>query len=87
MRVSLFGLAPRGVYPATPVASCAVRSYHTFSPLPVFTDLGGIFSAALSVDSRRPDVIWLSTLWSPDFPPPQGPRSSGQLNLYFSLTL
>ncbi len=32
--VPLFGLAPDGVYPATPVASSAVRSYRTISPLP-----------------------------------------------------
>ena len=30
----LFGLAPDGVYPATSVASGAVRSYRTISPLP-----------------------------------------------------
>ena len=30
----LFGLAPGGVYPATTVASRAVRSYRTISPLP-----------------------------------------------------
>jgi len=30
----LFGLAPGGVYPATTVTSCAVRSYRTISPLP-----------------------------------------------------
>src|SRR5262249_38636850 len=30
----LFGLAPRGVYPAIPVTRDAVRSYRTFSPLP-----------------------------------------------------
>jgi hypothetical protein len=30
----LFGLAPSGVCPATAVASRAVRSYRTFSPLP-----------------------------------------------------
>jgi len=30
----LFGLAPGGVYPATDVATGAVRSYRTFSPLP-----------------------------------------------------
>ena len=30
----IFGLAPAGVYPATPVARRAVRSYRTFSPLP-----------------------------------------------------
>ncbi len=30
----LFGLAPRGVYPATSIARGAVRSYRTISPLP-----------------------------------------------------
>jgi len=30
----LFGLAPCGVFPATPVTRGAVRSYRTFSPLP-----------------------------------------------------
>ncbi len=52
------------------VTSCAVRSYHTFSPLPqlVKPNYGGLFSAALSVGLRPPDVIWRSTLWSPDFP-------------------
>ncbi len=32
--VPLFGLAPGGVYPATPVTRRAVRSYRTISPLP-----------------------------------------------------
>jgi hypothetical protein len=31
----LFGLAPRGVCPAGRIAPSAVRSYRTFSPLPV----------------------------------------------------
>ncbi len=31
----LFGLAPSGVFPATPVARRAVRSYRTISPLPI----------------------------------------------------
>jgi len=30
----LFGLAPSGVYLAAYVATCAVRSYRTISPLP-----------------------------------------------------
>jgi len=34
--VFLFGLAPSGVYLATPVTSSAVRSYRTLSPLPGF---------------------------------------------------
>jgi len=33
-RPSLLGLAPGGVYPATPVTGGAVRSYRTLSPLP-----------------------------------------------------
>ena len=32
---SLFGLAPCGVYPATAITGCAVRSYRTISPLPL----------------------------------------------------
>src|SRR5258708_35418806 len=34
--ISLFGLAPCGVLPAIRVATDAVRSYRTFSPLPTF---------------------------------------------------
>ena len=30
----LFGLAPRGVYPASRITPAAVRFYRTFSPLP-----------------------------------------------------
>ena len=66
----LFGLAPSGVCPATCVTTGAVRSYRTISTLPVPKDLGGIFSVALSIGSRRPGVTWHSTLWSPDFPLP-----------------
>ena len=66
----LFGLAPSGVFPATPVASRAVRSYRTISPLPTcLSARGGIFSVALSVGFRLPGVTWHSALWSPDFPP------------------
>jgi len=67
----LFGLAPGGVCPAVRVTTNAVRSYRTFSPLPTRhpeVSVGGIFSVALSVDSRRPVVIWHPALWSPDFP-------------------
>ena len=49
---TLFGLAPCGVLPATGVAAGAVRSYRTFSPLPLDSALthlarGGIFSVPL----------------------------------------
>ncbi len=54
----LFGLASGGVYRAAPVASRAVRSYRTFSPLPVLANVGGLFSVALSVGLRRPGVTW-----------------------------
>ena len=48
------------------ITTKAVRSYRTISPLP--TNVGGLFSAALSVGSRPPGVTWHFTLWSPDFP-------------------
>ena len=51
------------------VASNAVRSYRTLSPLPALTRLGGLLSAALVVGSRRPGITWHPALWSPDFPP------------------
>ena len=57
------------------VATDAVRSYRTLSPLPALTNiaarycLGGLLSAALSVGSRPPGVTWRLVLWSPDFPP------------------
>src|SRR5580704_7387161 len=56
---SLFGLAPGGVCRAAGVAAGAVRSYRTVSPLPRqnTTHRGGLFSVALSLDSRPPDVI------------------------------
>ena len=61
---SLFGLAPGGVCPAACVAAGAVRSYRTFSPLPLGRSSayagcrgGGLFSVALSLGSRPPDVI------------------------------
>ncbi len=63
----LFGLAPGGVYPATDVATSAVRSYRTISPLPS-EKLGGIFSVALSVGLRPPGITWHLARWSPDFP-------------------
>ena len=57
------------------VATRAVRSYRTFSPLParLVIDkwrLGGMFSVALSMDSCPPGVTWRPARWSPDFPPP-----------------
>ena len=42
---------------------------HHFNLTGIRRCLGGILSVALSVGSRRPDVIWHLTQWSPDFPP------------------
>ena len=66
--LSLFGLAPGGVCRAACVAAGAVRSYRTVSPLPRSPltcsasrgdgqARGGLFSVALSLGSRPPDVI------------------------------
>ena len=53
------------------VATRAVRSYRTISPLPAACKqtAGGIFSVALSVGSRLPGVTWHPARRSPDFPP------------------
>ncbi len=50
-RSPLFGLAPGGVCPAASVASRAVRSYRTISPLPRLAEAGhgGLISVALSL--------------------------------------
>jgi len=40
------------------VATDAVRSYRTLSPLPALLRLGGLLSVALSVGSRPPGVTW-----------------------------
>ena len=70
----LRGLAGGGVYPAIPVTRDAVRSYRTFSPLPVDRShgpIGGVFSVALSL-ARRSGPVAVShhrALSSSDFPP------------------
>ncbi len=70
-RPPLFGLAPGGVCRAAPVASRAVRSYRTVSPLPRRANAaGGLFSVALSLGSPPAAVSRHPVSWSPDFPPP-----------------
>ena len=51
------------------VATGAVRSYRTLSPLPsrLAARLGGLLSVALSVDSRPPGVTWRSALGARTF--------------------
>ena len=60
-RRGLLGLARGGVYRARDVAAAAVRSYRTFSTLPVPTPrampaIGGVFSVALSLNRRLTPV-------------------------------
>src|SRR5262245_13322139 len=51
------------------VATDAVRSYRTLSPLPssLARGLGGLLSVALSVDSRPPGVTWRFALGARTF--------------------
>ena len=64
---SLFGLAPCGVYHASVVTAGAVRSYRTFSPLPLrgaalWTSPS---SSALSLERGSTEAVWLAvcSLW------------------------
>src|ERR1700690_380175 len=69
----LFGLAPRGVCPASRIAPAAVRSYRTFSPLPVSGRyiFCGTFRR-IRFERIPPAVSRHAALWRPDFPPPKG---------------
>ena len=69
---SLFGLAPCGVYRALDITAQAVRSYRTFSPLPLPEGRGGLFSVALSFRSPGLGVTQRTAFWSSDFPPAPG---------------
>jgi len=63
------------------VATRAVRSYRTFSPLPARkARLGGLFSVALSMGFRPPGVTWRPARWSPDFPPKSPLRATRRLS-------
>ena len=65
----LFGLAPGGVYRAGPVASPAVGSYPTLSPLPLHEEAAVCFLWHFpSARAGRPLAVALFP-WSPDFPP------------------
>ena len=68
-RPPLFGLAPGGVYPATPVAGGAVRSCRTLSPLP---SRNRAVCFLWHCPWGRPRRALPGTVfpWSPDFPPP-----------------
>ena len=77
---SLFSLAPDGVYLAIDFHQCGALLPHLFT-LTFYIIGGGIFSVALSVDSRPPGVTWHPVLWSPDFPPPHKNDSDHPVDL------
>lgn len=54
----LFGLAPAGVYPATTVASRAVGSYPTISPLPAATRVARWRCVFCGTVRRRRSMVW-----------------------------
>ena len=66
----LFGLAPRGVYPAGGITPAAVRSYRTISPLPSVSGRRYIFCGTFRIPLGTPAVSRHAALWRPDFPPP-----------------
>ncbi len=65
------------------VATGAVRSYRTLSPLPApfAGGLGGLLSVALSVGSRPPGVTWRRALGARTFLHACAQRLSGRLRL------
>src|ERR1041385_4686808 len=69
----LFGLAPRGVYHAGRITPPAVRSYRTFSPLPVRLREPAVYSVwhfpLKPLERLPPAVSRHAALWRPDFPP------------------
>ncbi len=69
----LFGLAPGGVYHAVPVASHAVRSYRTFSPLPGHfnSDRAVYFLWHFPSAHAAQELPGALPLRSPDFPLPE----------------
>ena len=83
---SLFGLAPGGVYRAVSVAGDAVRTYRTVSPLPARKRAGGLFSAALSLESPPPGVTRHRVSVEPGLSSPGTPRErpSGRLAMGFN---
>ena len=53
-----------------PGARCALTApFHPYLWAGLTNPIGGVFSVALSVGSRRPGITWRPALWSPDFPP------------------
>ena len=75
---TLFGFAPCGVLPAIRVATDAVRSYRTFSPLPQLPE-AVYFLCHWSVKLPCPGVTRRTALRSSDFPLPRPLRSYPRL--------
>src|SRR6266516_7302248 len=65
----LFGLAPCGVCHARSITGAAVRSYRTFSPLPLRAVYFLWHFPSTDFEIGFPDVIRHTALWSSDFPP------------------
>jgi len=86
---SLFGLAPCGVCPARRITATAVRSYRTFSPLPLRAVCFLWHFPSSRLQSAVPDVIRHTALWSSDFPPVlrRATVRSSCLPFYYSLRL
>ncbi len=75
---SLFGLAPGGVYIASPVTRPAgelLPHRFTLTQRPGESDRGGLLSVALSLASRPVGVTHHLILRSPDFPPAACPKA------------
>ena len=72
-------LLREGLAPPPVTRLSRVGSYPTISPLPVrqapkgLPSIGGVVSAALSLEFPRVGVTDLPVLWSPDFPPVKRP--------------
>lgn len=72
---SRWGLPCHGVLPRV---RCALTApFHPYL-CRIAAAIGGLLSAALSVDSRRPGVTWHRALWSPDFPRRLLPEGKGR---------
>jgi hypothetical protein len=86
--IPLFGLAPGGVYPASPVTrrTGALLPHHFTLTLP---KQGGILSVALAFALPRLHVMEHPALWCSDFPPvphKRNRRSSGLLRPQYSIS-
>jgi len=69
LRVPIWSCSEWGLPCQTCYQVCGALLPHLFTLTLIKNNRGGIFSVALSISSRCPDVIWHPALRSPDFPP------------------